>query len=102
MAKRVRQQSPPATGADSEGSAGAEASGDASFESSLEELESLVDRLEAGDLPLEAALAAFERGVSLTRRCAEQLASAERRIETLVQEGENWVTRPFAEAGGED
>ncbi|NBO73866.1 MAG: exodeoxyribonuclease VII small subunit, partial [Gammaproteobacteria bacterium] len=37
------------------------------FEKSLAELESLVERLEAGDLPLEEALKSFERGISLTR-----------------------------------
>ena len=66
-----------------------------SFESSLEQLESIVDRLEEGDLPLEGALAAFVQGVALMRRCAEQLETAERRIEVLVREGESWVTRPF-------
>jgi exodeoxyribonuclease VII small subunit len=68
-----------------------------SFEASLDGLEAIVDRLEAGDLPLEEALAAFEAGVALTRRCAEQLGAAERRIEVLVKEGANWVERPFEE-----
>ena len=98
MAKRVRQQNQPGAGSDS---SGAEAADGSSFETSLEELEALVDRLEAGDLPLEAALAAFERGVALTRHCALQLETAERRIEALVREGENWVTRPFEDGEGD-
>ena len=57
------------------------------FEASLERLERIVDRLEAGDVELEAALAAFEEGVQLARRCAAQLEQAERRVEILVQEG---------------
>ena len=62
-------------------------SGDApSFEEALERLESLVDRLEDGDLPLEEALAAFEQGVALSRGCMERLERAERRIEALVAE----------------
>ena len=72
-----------------------------SFESGLERLEAIVDRLEQGELPLEEALAAFEEGVSLTRRCAGQLEVAERRIEELVKDGENWLARPL-EDGAED
>jgi exodeoxyribonuclease VII small subunit len=68
-----------------------------SFESSLERLEAIVDRLEEGDLPLEAALEAFESGVSLARRCAGELETTERRIEVLIEEGGRWVTRPFEE-----
>ncbi len=61
-----------------------------------------MDRLEDGDLELEDALAAFEDGVNLTRRCAGQLEDAERRIELLVREGEKWVSRPFAESEGSE
>ena len=57
------------------------------FEDALGRLEDLVERLRAGELPLESALEAFEEGVALTRRCAEQLERAERRIESLVREG---------------
>jgi exodeoxyribonuclease VII small subunit len=71
---------------------------DPTFEQALERLEEIVNRLEGGDLELEAALEAFEQGVALTRRCAGQLDDAERRIEQLVQEGEKWLVRPFEEA----
>lgn len=66
------------------------------FEAALERLENLVQRLEGGELPLESALEAFEEGVALTRRCAEQLERAERRIEALVLEGGRLVERPHA------
>jgi exodeoxyribonuclease VII small subunit len=72
------------------------------FEGALERLEGLVERLEDGDLPLEDALAAFEEGIALTRRCAEQLERAERRIESLVREGGRYVERPFASEDTED
>jgi len=72
-----------------------------SFEEALERLETLVDRLEQGDLPLEDALAAFEEGVALTRRCAGELDTAERRIEELVRDGEKWLVRPFEGEGAE-
>ncbi len=82
------------TGPGEETSAGAEAEG-LSFETALSRLEEIVDRLEEGDLELEAALSAFEQGVALSRRCADQLAQAERRIEVLVRESEGWQTHPF-------
>lgn len=66
-----------------------------SFESALSRLEDLVARLEGGDLELEAALCAFEEGVALSRRCAEQLDRTERRIDALVREGAELVERPF-------
>jgi len=69
-----------------------------SFETALERLEGIVNRLEEGDLELEEALVAFEEGVALTRRCAGQLDDAERRIEQLVEEGEKWLVRPFEDA----
>jgi exodeoxyribonuclease VII small subunit len=64
-----------------------EAVADLAFEGALDELEGLVDRLEAGDLALEEALATFERGVALSRRCAELLERTERRIDELVESG---------------
>ena len=62
------------------------------FEAALARLEQLVDQLEGGSLSLEQALATFEQGVSLSRRCSEELERAERRLETLVQGGTG-VTR---------
>ena len=55
-----------------------------SFESALARLEAIVSELESGDVALERALAAFEEGVALSRRCASQLEDAERRIERLM------------------
>ena len=72
-----------------------------SFEEALRGLEALVERLETGELPLESALAAFEQGVALSRRCAEQLEAAERRVAELVREGGSLAVRPL-EAGEED
>ena len=80
----------------------ADASDGTTFEEALQRLEAIVDRLEEGDLELAEALAAFEDGVNLTRRCAGQLEDAERRIEVLVREGEKWISRPFAEAEPEE
>ncbi|MCP3984935.1 MAG: exodeoxyribonuclease VII small subunit [bacterium] len=65
------------------------------FEGALARLEEIVAGLETGDLGLEAALAAFEEGVALSRRCSTQLDDAERRIEILVQEGDDLRSEPL-------
>ena len=75
---------------------GAEESTDAlSFEQAMEALESVVDRLEDGDLPLEDALVEFERGVTLSRHCNERLDAAERRIEILIDQNGHEEVRSF-------
>jgi exodeoxyribonuclease VII small subunit len=55
------------------------------FETAMRDLEELVDRLEQGDLPLEESLAAFERGVMLTRACQTALKEAEQKVEILLR-----------------
>jgi exodeoxyribonuclease VII small subunit len=55
------------------------------FEQALAELEGLVERLERGDLPLDEALKAFERGVTLTRQCQASLQSAQQKVEILLR-----------------
>ena len=54
------------------------------FEKSMTELEAVVARLEQGDVPLEDALKAFERGIALTRACQQALTQAEHKVELLV------------------
>ena len=58
------------------------------FESAINELEKIVKQLEEGDLPLDRSLALFERGVTLSRYCHDQLGAAQRRIEMLTERGE--------------
>ena len=55
------------------------------FEKSLAELESLVQRLERGDVPLDEALRTFERGVALTRQCQARLQAAQQKVEILLK-----------------
>ena len=55
------------------------------FETAMRDLEELVERLEQGDLPLEESLAAFERGVMLTRTCQTALREAEQKVEILLK-----------------
>lgn len=56
------------------------------FEASLERLENLVARLEAGDLSLEESLRTFEEGVRLTRDCQQRLTQAEQKVRLLLEE----------------
>jgi exodeoxyribonuclease VII small subunit len=58
------------------------------FEAAIAELETVVKKLEDGDLPLEQSLALYERGVQLSRFCHARLEEAERRIDILTERGE--------------
>ena len=55
------------------------------FESSLKELETLVEAMEKGDLSLEDSLSHFERGVQLSRACQQALKEAEQKVEILME-----------------
>jgi exodeoxyribonuclease VII small subunit len=58
------------------------------FEAAIGELETIVKKLEEGDLSLEQSLALYERGVQLSRFCHVRLEDAERRIEILTERGQ--------------
>ena len=55
------------------------------LEKALADLESLVDELESGDLPLEKAMKKFEEGIKLTRSCQAALKDAEQKVEILLK-----------------
>jgi exodeoxyribonuclease VII small subunit len=55
-----------------------------SFENALAELETIVQRLERGQLDLEASIAAYERGTALRRHCAAKLEEARLRVEKIT------------------
>jgi exodeoxyribonuclease VII small subunit len=55
-----------------------------SFERAIEELESIVKRLEDGKVPLEESVAIYERGEALKRRCDELLRQAEARVDKIT------------------
>jgi exodeoxyribonuclease VII small subunit len=65
----------------------------AKFEEQLEELERVVEQLERGDLPLEDSVALFERGMLLSTECKTQLATAEGRVQVLMEPGAGGVVR---------
>jgi exodeoxyribonuclease VII small subunit len=57
-----------------------------SFEDSLKKLETIVDRLEQGDLALEESLKLFEEGVSLSSACKQELDAAEGKVQILLKQ----------------
>jgi exodeoxyribonuclease VII small subunit len=65
----------------------------ASFEDQLAELEKVVEQLERGDLTLEDSVGLFERGMHLSNACKTQLASAESRIQVLLEPEEDGPVR---------
>jgi exodeoxyribonuclease VII small subunit len=66
------------------------------FEESLKKLESIVDQLEKGDLPLEESLKLFEEGVSLSAICKKELDEAEGKVQTLIKQRDgSFRTEPF-------
>lgn len=73
---------------------------DATFEEVLARLQSVVERLEGGELSLEDALVVFEQGVALSRAGAQKLDEAERRIELLLGGDGPPETRPLDGEGG--
>jgi exodeoxyribonuclease VII small subunit len=65
------------------------------FEQSLSELEAIVAALERGEMTLEESLAAFERGVTLTRTCRAALEAAEQRVRILTESRPEGEPEPF-------
>ena len=63
-----------------------------SFERAMEELESIVTKLEGGKVPLEESVAIYERGESLKRRCEELLRQAEVRVEKITTDANGEVS----------
>ena len=69
------------------------------FESAIAELDSIVKRMEEGDLTLEKSMEMYERGLQLSKFCHSTLEAAERRIEILTERGE---IKPAAASLGAD
>ncbi len=70
----------------------------ASFEAALAELETIVREMEAGQMPLEQSLAAYERGALLLKHCQDALAAAEQKLQVL----EGGKLSDFAASPGAD
>ena len=72
------------------------------LEQALRELESLVNKMEAGELSLDESLKHFERGVALTRACQKALSEAEQRVKILLEKNGTQALAPFAPGAGEN
>ncbi len=70
---------------------------DMNFETALQQLETIVDQLERGDVPLDKSIEIYERGEALRNRCDELLKAAEAKIEKikLTREGKPAGTEPL-------
>ncbi len=69
------------------------------FESALGELEQLVAKMEGCDLSLDDSLHAFEQVIRLSRQCQQALASAEQRVQILLEQNGESVAQPFQPQG---
>ena len=71
------------------------------FEDALRELESVVRRLESGEVPLDESIDLYERGEALRKACQARLDAAQARIEKIVQgaDGKPTGTVPFDAEG---
>jgi len=58
----------------------------ASFEESLKQLESIIGKLERGDLPLEESVQLFEEGIKLSNACKTDLETAEGKVQILLKQ----------------
>ncbi|MFH1073900.1 MAG: exodeoxyribonuclease VII small subunit [Candidatus Firestonebacteria bacterium] len=74
------------------------------FESALEKLEEIVDKLESGDIGLDESLKQYEEGMKLLKFCTAKLDEVEKKIEILVKDKSGKVTgsKPFKNEEGQD
>jgi exodeoxyribonuclease VII small subunit len=65
------------------------------FQQALDELNSIVVKMEQGNLPLEEALQYFEKGISLTRQCQKALQEAEQKVQILLEKNGEITLNPY-------
>lgn len=65
------------------------------FEDCLQRLETIVNQLEKGDIPLEKALELFEEGIKLSNSCRQELEAAEGKVEILLKQNGKLQPEPF-------
>lgn len=66
------------------------------FEKSLNDLETMIEKMESSQLTLEESLKNFEEGISLARQCQQALKEAEQKVQILVEQNGELQTEPFA------
>jgi exodeoxyribonuclease VII small subunit len=65
------------------------------FQQALDELNSIVVKMEQGNLPLEESLQYFEKGISLTRQCQKALQEAEQKVQILLEKNGEITLNPY-------
>lgn len=65
------------------------------FEAALNELETVIEKMETGQLSLEDSLKSFEQGVNLARTCQKALKEAEQKVQILIEKNGELYTEPF-------
>lgn len=70
------------------------------FEEGIEELESIVAKLERGEAALDESITLFERGVALTKEMQKMLETAEKKVKLLVKDGDAIEETDFPEGSG--
>jgi exodeoxyribonuclease VII small subunit len=69
------------------------------FEEALKRLQTIVEKLERGDLPLEQAMESFTEGMQLVQLCHQKLEEAEKRVQVLVKDQQGaWTAAAFEPA----
>ncbi|WP_424766158.1 exodeoxyribonuclease VII small subunit [Paenibacillus sp. sgz302251] len=69
---------------------------DLTFEQAMERLDTIVSKLENGDVPLETAIELFQEGMKLSQLCGGKLEQVERKIELLIETEQGFQKKPFA------
>jgi exodeoxyribonuclease VII small subunit len=72
----------------------------ADFETAIEQIEQIIERIESGEIGLEDSIAQYERGVGLIRRCRQVLDRAEQRVEELTGQMQEDAAREATGRGG--
>lgn len=67
------------------------------FEEAMEQLEQIVQQLEAGDVPLEKSIALFQTGMELSTLCSKKLEQVEKKIDILIDENGQVEKKSFNE-----
>jgi exodeoxyribonuclease VII small subunit len=70
---------------------------DLTFEEAIEELETIVEHLERGQLTLDDSLGTFEKGMKLALLCNRKIEASEKKIELLIEKNGKLATEPFSE-----
>lgn len=68
-----------------------------SFEENLEQLKESVKSLEEGELPLKETIEKFEEGLKLSKQCRDELETAQKKIEKIIEKDGKPTTEPFGE-----